>query len=193
MIVYYTVRRISRDSILNYLIVLWVIFPSYYLLYIAAFSPGYILFLCSSSLLYLVSSQVPGNGFEKNNPFFLYILLHGFVCGLAFWLHQLSLSFILVISLILVIKIIKEYSAKIFLFCLVIFLFSFSIGALPLIIYNINNDLHNIKVIFGFLFDVGGEAEYRRLARMLHEIDENYLFLFHIENCVQEKPIVTHI
>jgi len=31
------------------------------------------------------------------------------------------------------------------------------------------------------------------LARMLHEIDENYLFLFHIENCVQEKPIVTHI
>jgi len=86
------------------------------------------------------------------------------VCGLAFWLHQLSLSFILVISLILVIKIIKEYSAKIFLFCLVIFLFSFSIGALPLIIYNINNDLHNIKVIFGFLFDVGGEAEYRRLG-----------------------------
>jgi len=32
-----------------------------------------------------------------------------------------------------------------------------------------------------------------RLARMLHEIDENYLFLYHIENCVQEKPIVTHI
>jgi len=31
------------------------------------------------------------------------------------------------------------------------------------------------------------------LTRMLHEIDENYLFLFHIENCVQEKPIVTHI
>jgi len=31
------------------------------------------------------------------------------------------------------------------------------------------------------------------LARMLHEIDENYLFLYHIENCVQEKPIVTHI
>jgi len=31
------------------------------------------------------------------------------------------------------------------------------------------------------------------LTRMLHEIDENYLFLYHIENCVQEKPIVTHI
>lgn len=83
LIVYYTVRRISRDSILNYLIVLWVIFPSYYLLYIAAFSPGYILFLCSSSLLYLVSSQVPGNGFEKNNPFF-YIYYFTDLC--ADWL-----------------------------------------------------------------------------------------------------------
>ena len=164
LIVYLIVRRITQNEILRLLTVLWVIFPSYYFVYIAANSPGYILFLISSSLIYYIYYIIQSNKFENKNALVFYQFLFGFICGVAFWLHQLSLSFILITNLFIISQILKKFGSKKLLYFLLINLLAFFIGALPLIIYNVKHDFHNIKVILGFLFDISGKAEYDKLG-----------------------------
>jgi hypothetical protein len=164
LIVYFTVLIITNDKKLSFVTSLWAIFPSYYFVYTAAICPGYLFFLISSSLIFLVSLHVQTKKFDNKKILYFYLFLCGFISGLAFWLHQLSLSFILVINLFLIIKIKGEYPSKVFAYSLFIIFASFVLGSLPLIIYNIQHEFHNIKIMFGFLFDVSGKDEYTRLG-----------------------------
>jgi hypothetical protein len=162
LIVYFTVLIITNDKRLSLITSLWAIFPSYYFVYTTATCPGYLFLLISSSLIFLISVPLQTKKIDNKKTLYFYLFLCGFISGLAFWLHQLSLSFILIINLFLLIKIKKEYPSKIFVYSLFIVFVSFVLGSLPLIIYNLKHEFHNIKIMFGFLFDISGKDEYTR-------------------------------
>jgi hypothetical protein len=164
LVVYFTVLTITNDKKLSFITSLWAIFPSYYFVYTTATCPGYLFLLISSSLIFLISLPLQTKKIDNKKTLYFYLFLCGFISGFAFWLHQLSLSFILVINLFLLIKIKKEYPSKIFAYSLFIVFVSFVLGSLPLIIHNIKHEFHNIKIMFGFLFDISGRDEYARLG-----------------------------
>ncbi|MEW6614145.1 MAG: hypothetical protein AB1401_01570 [Thermodesulfobacteriota bacterium] len=164
LVVYFTVLTVTNDKKLSFITSLWAIFPSYYFVFTTAICAGYLFFLISSSLIFLTSLPLQAKKIDDKKTLYLCLFLCGFISGFAFWLHQLSLSFILVINLVLLIKIKREYPFKIFTYSLFIVFVSFVLGSLPSIIHNIKHEFHNIKIMFGFLFDISGRDEYTRLG-----------------------------
>ncbi|MBP7654693.1 glycosyltransferase family 39 protein, partial [Candidatus Dependentiae bacterium] len=69
---------------------------------------------------------------------FLHLALACFFCGLAFWVNPFSIF--LTISFLIIYFHHKKNNPQKYIFSIFIFLFFFSAGALPLIIYNINHN-----------------------------------------------------